>query len=399
MPDAPVTDAVEDELRRIAHALVAEAPAAPGLPGDDEVLLAARPGRARRPLRLAVVAAAAAVLVLVVGVLAAVRSDEAGDVNDRVLAADAGLEAAPQRLVFDDGRYELPPGHDEPVRLNLAGLDAHGAPGPLPGGGYVVVGVHPVEDPPPGFNEMTDMTYGLAVVGSDGRVETERDIEPAVLVGTTATEAILARQPHDERGDPTGPGSIVAHDLATGEERVVRDDVAVDPDRTTWARWAIVAGDLVTVEASYRTRPIDDMDMDGVRAIDPDSAECTLRVTDLATGEVDERPLDLDCWGVKGVQASPDGSQAAVAYETGFGAELPEIRLAVVALPGGTVVQDDLLGSNVSCRRGSCPPDLARPIRYRGMAWDDAATVRVAMNDLSAGAGATDLIIERMRVG
>jgi hypothetical protein len=101
------------------------------------------------------VVAAAAVLVLVAEVLALTRGDEAGGPDETVLAGDAGLEAAPQRLILDDWRHDLPLDGD-PVRLELAGLDPHGQPRPLSDGGHVVVGIHPVgERPPEGFNEFT----------------------------------------------------------------------------------------------------------------------------------------------------------------------------------------------------------------------------------------------------
>jgi hypothetical protein len=395
MPDANATDPLDVELRHIAHALVAEAPNAPRLLDGGIDAAVARRGPSRRHRPLAAVAAAAAVLVLVAGVLAVVRGEEAGGPDETVLAADAGLEAAPQRLILDDWQRELPLDHD-PVRLELAGLDPHGQPRPLPNGGHVVVGIHPVEYPPPeGFNEFTDLTYGLAVVGPDGKVDIERDIEPSTLVGVTATEAILARQPRDESGQASGPASIVTHDLATGEERVVHQDVTFDPDRMASARSAVVAGDLVTVEASQLIEPTGEDT--GVYV--PGSEECTLRVTDLATGEETEEPLDLKCSMIRGLQASPDGSRAAVAYEGSRSSrtlDLPEVRLAVVDLPDGAVAQDELLGNNIDCRAGGCPPD-AQPADYQGMAWDDASTLRVAIEDLAVPFG--DLVVERIRVG
>lgn len=393
MPDSVATDPLDAELRRIAQALVAEAPDAPGLPaGGDIDSVVARWGPSRRRLPVAAVAAAAAaVLMLVAGVLVVADGHDAGGPDAADLATDAGLEPAPQRLILDDWR-ELPLDGD-PVRLELAGLDPHGAR-PLRDGGHVVVGIHPVEEPPPeGFNEFTDLTYGLAVVGAGGEVDVERDIEPSTLVGVTATEAILARQPKDERGQSSGPASIVTHDLATGEERLVRQDVTFDPDRMASARWAVVAGDLVTVEASSLTEPTGE----NTSVVVPGSEECTLRVTDLATGEEAERPLDLECRMVLGLQASPDGSRAAVAYEGGFGPAGPEVRLAVLNLPGGAVGHDQLLGHNIDCRAGGgCSPD-ARPIDYQGMAWDDASTVRVATRDLATSFG--DLVVATIPVG
>jgi hypothetical protein len=202
-------------------------------------------------------------------------------------------------------------------------------------------------------------------VGANGQVDVERDIEPSTLVGVTASEAILARQPRDDRGQPSGPASIVTHDLATGEEHLVHQDVTFDSDRRASARSAVVAGDLATVEASQLIEPTSENT--GVYV--PGSEECTLRVTDLGTCEETEQPLDLECSVMRGLQASPDGSQAAVAYESSFSRplHLPDVRLAVINLPDGSVGQDQLLGNNVDCRAGGCPPD-SQPADYQGMA-------------------------------
>jgi hypothetical protein len=398
MPDSVATDPLEAGLRRIAEALVAEAPNAPGLPDGgivDGAMIGPGPSRRRRP-STAVAAAAVVVVILVAGALAVTRGNDGGDPDEAVLATDAGLEPAPQRLILDDGRRELPLDDGDPVPLELAGLDPHGAPRPLPDGGHVVVGIRPVEEPPPeGFNEFTDLAYGLAVVGADGEVDVDRDIEASTLVGVTATEAILARQPTDDSGEPSGTASIVTHDLVTGEERVVHQDVTFNPNRRASARSAVVAGDLVTVEASQLAEPTGEE----ASVLVPGSEECTLRLTDLATGDETERPLALACSMVRGLQASPDGSRAAVAYESSLSSRtrdnLPEVRLAVVDLPDGAVSHDQLLGHNIDCRAGGCPPD-ARPLDYQGMAWNDAATLRVAMLDLTASFG--DLTVQTFPV-
>jgi hypothetical protein len=397
MPDSTSTDPLDAELRRIAHALVAEAPHVPRLPAGrsiEGVVARRSPSQRRLPWTTAVAAAVVAVLMLVAGALALISGDEPGD-GEVDLVTDAGLEPAPQRLILLDSQRELwreLPSDGKPVPLELAGLDPHGAPRPLPGGGHVVVGIHPVEMPPPeGFNEFTDLTYGLAVVGSDGTVNIERDIEPSTLIGVTATEAILARQPRNDSGQPTGPVSILTHNLATGEERLVRRDVQFDPDRMVSAGWAIVAGDLVAVEATHLTEPTGE----NTAVVVPGSEECTLSVTDLATGDVIEKPLALECTMVRGLQASPDGSEAAVAYESSApDLDLPAVRLAVIDLPDGAVRHDQLLGHNIDCRAG-CPPD-ARPVDYQGMAWDDPSTLRVAMVDLAASFG--DLVVETIPV-
>jgi hypothetical protein len=355
------------------------------LPALDVRSLARR--SRRRARRRRVVASATAAALAIAGAATVAIAGAGRDHSDvampgaAVLDARAGLEAAPQRLILDDYR-ELPQ-DGVPVRLDLAGLEPDGVPRSLPDGGYVVVGHHPVDVPPPdGLNEFTDLTYGLAVVGADGQVEVERDIQKAFILGVTATDAILVRQPNDEHGHPSGRASIVAHDLATGEERVVRQGVSLEPGPNASAMFALVAGDLVTVESSLRTEPAGD----GLVRIVPGSDECSLRVTDLTTGAMAQRPLTIGCEMLFGLRVSPDGSRAAVAYETGGRLDVgAEVRLAVVDLPSGAVRHDELLGHSIDCRAfAECPPN-ARFVDYRGMAWDDASTVRIALVDPSTG--------------
>jgi hypothetical protein len=123
--------------------------------------------------------------------------------------------------------------------------------------------------------------------------------------------------------------------------------------------------------------------------------DCTLRINDLTTGGDDERPLDLGCQQVMGLQASPDGSQAAVVYQNDD--ELPGATyLAVIDLPSGEVVHNELLGERSECPDTGCPPG-AQNIEYHGIAWDDAAIVRVALTDITSTPG--ELVVKRIRVG
>jgi hypothetical protein len=60
------------------------------------------------------------------------------------------------------------------------------------------------------------------------------------------------------------------------------------------------------------------------------------------------------------VQASPDGTQVAVAYEPPMVTVAdPEQRLALVDVVTGQVSDDRLLGNNVQCPN-SCEPGLRR---------------------------------------
>jgi hypothetical protein len=400
MPE--ITDNTDTELRRIAAELVAEAPDAPPLTeavGADGLRpLAIRRNVRRRGPRLAVAAAVAAVALLAGGVIAVTRGGDGTSEPDYGFMAQAGLEPAPQRLIYDDWQNELT-ADGRVVPLELDGLDAHGPPRPLPDGGHVVVGVRSLSEPPSeDFNEFTDLTFELAVVGADGEVEVERDLgnEQTTLVGVTPTDALLIRQPEDDQGRKAGPASLVAHDLATGDERVVHRDVSFDPDTNAWARWAVVGTDLVTVAAVEHLSPrADEGEVEEVEEVPtPMRVDCTLRINDLTTGGDDERPLDLGCQQVMGLQASPDGSQAAVVYQNADEL-LGATYLAVIDLPSGEVVHNELLGERVECAP-ECSPG-AQNIEYHGIAWDDAATVRVALTDITSTA--SELVVKRIRVG
>jgi hypothetical protein len=312
--------------------------------------------------------------------------------------AQAGLEPAPQRLIYDE-RQELT-ADGQVVPLELDGLDAHGPPRPLPDGGHVVVGIRPVSEPlPEDFNEFTDLTFELAVVGADGEVEVEHDLgnEQATLVGVTPTDALLIRQPEDDRGMKSGPASLVAHNLATGDERVVHRDVSFDPGTNAWARWAVVGTDLVTVAAIEHLPQTPEGESEEAGELPaPMRVDCTLRINDLTTGDDEERPLDLGCREVMGLQASPDGSQAAVVYDDADEMDGAATYLAVIDLPSGEVVHKELLGERSQCPDTGCPPG-AQNIEYHGVAWDDAATVRVALTDLTSTP--EELVVKRIRIG
>jgi hypothetical protein len=349
-------------LREVAHAV------APASTTDLLVLPRRRPGRHRRT------AAVAAGVVALSGLAGAVALAGAG--RDDPPAAQLGLgsdadvmNAAPQRLFLAPWWGELRP-DGTPVRLELAGLEPHGAPQPLPHGGYVVVGVHPVEDPPEGFDEETDLAYELVVVGADGEVETERQIAPSTLVGATPTEAVLRR-------DGRGATHIVTHDLETGRERVLTDEPSTLEEESESGTYpnqsALVGNTLVSVEPDYRETGLngDPLDGDGPFVA---TDHCQMEVVDLVTGDRDERQLRFGCDLAEGVEASPDGRHLAVVYEpTRAPADGPfEVRFAVVRLDGGAVATDQSLSEG------------GREVGYLGMAWQDDATVKVALLDAAA---------------
>jgi hypothetical protein len=90
-----------------------------------------------------------------------------------------------------------------------------------------------------------------------------------------------------------------------------------------------------------------------------------LRVADLASGDESERPLDLGYT-----------RRAAVAYGN-FAGRWPDQRLAVVELADSTVVQDELLGDDVTCPAGGGSDGFPHDVdarSYRSMTMDDLDT-------------------------
>lgn len=382
MPDPTLDPDLDAELRHIARALVAETP--DEIPPFDDLadlavpLVRPQDGVApptplhRRPR--VVLIAAAAVVALLAGVAGAVGRGGPADDGDpepvSLIAADAGLEAAPQRLLLD-GAYELRP-DGSVVRVETAGLDAHGRLRWLPDGRLVVVGVHATDELPEGVESEFDLPVTLAVLGTDGTVDIEREVEPSSLLGVTETEAILRR----------GPDDVVAHDLATGDERLVGHTPAGDPTDSVWQQPALVGGDLIVAESRQETEPYGD---DGARMV-PGTERCTLQRTDIYSGEREEHPIDLPCSAVIGLQVSPDGHRAALAYESPFtDIDLPpEQRLALIDLADATVLHDQLLGHNVQCDPGGTCPGVDDQYGYRGMAWSTGTSVQVALEDLTS---------------
>jgi hypothetical protein len=411
MPDTtsgPTPAGLDDELRHLALALVAEAPEAPGFAALADLRLRREPpegpverpaGGSHRSLRrrdrryaAAVGGIAAAVTLIVVGavVLSTDGSDD-GDGPASVLAADAGLEPAPQRLVLD-GTVELT-ADGQLVDLEVDGLDGLDTAEPTiafrTDGSYVVVGVWPSDPLPEAFN---DLPFGLAVVGADGSVEAEHQIEGARLLGVAGDEAILFHRPLDAAGrNVTGPAELIAHDLATGDERPIAADT-VDPDRLNAYTGAAVVGDeLVAIgpdEAAHPDYPHPAMPTGPA----PENGSCVLRRLGLTTGEETETPLGFGCEG-RAMRISPDGTLAAVTYTTLFGLDdvpdsTPEDHVAVIDLHDGDVVYDERVAEALGCTThpAGCPDDAVPYLIVQGMAWTDGSTLRVA-----AGADPHDL--------
>ena len=364
MPDRGAPDRLDTELRRIAHALIAEAPAAPeSLPPDAVVVrVHARPRR-RHVYAVAVIAV---VLIGLAGMLFLRTLRDTDDADVKVGQSPAAT--GPQRLILEGWPGEVLP-DGSPVELPLGGLDRlglSGPPQPLPGGRHIVLGVRDVTPEVPvdedaGFEG--DPAFYLVVVDADGKVELEREVdvtdESVSLFAATPSEAILARTPREDGDRPRAPGRVVAHDLETGRERLVAE-LDIRPSRAD-----VVGDNLVVVQG-----------LPG----DPDpNGSCGLEVIDLVGGDRIQHPLPTGCSEVLGVRASPDGQAVAVIY--GAVGETPEIRLAIVDLADSTIRSDELLGHNLICPPTECPS--LRPVRYLGAAWASDTTLRVALFDLA----------------
>jgi hypothetical protein len=388
MPDSPAPDLLDDRLRTLARALADEAPPAPvslddlhaGVRGDG---LLPGPGPSRSPggrgtgsrWRPGLLAAAA--VVAVAGVVGAtVLTDDDGTTD-----VEAGMSPseAPQRLDVPSWPGEIVVDEDGTVRpepFPTAGFDPQLLDGParlLDDGRTVAIGAVPGPD---GTEE--GLTHVLRVADEDGNLLAERvlddgdDGQPRLLAAT-ADEALLVRS--------GAPRLVVAHDLATGEERTM-GLLAGTP------HGAETSGDrlaFVTASASA------DGEGDGER--------CGVEAWSLGGAAPSLAELPGACAQVDGLRPSPDGRRVAVAYQTdgtapggtgpGASAESgPELRLVVVDLAGG-VVSDELLGHPVVCQ----PDDPACaglvPRSYLGMAWQDDATLRVATLDLTLQPGFT----------
>jgi hypothetical protein len=374
MPDYHVPDNLDAELRRIAHALVTEAPAAPELVPVQPAV--ARLGGTSRRRLVPAVAAAAVAVVSVAGALLFTTVRHAPSRPDQAPTAPAA-----QRLILEGWPGELR-ADGSLVALPLGGLDRlglNGPPQPLPGGRHLLLGIHDVTRP----QDETPVLH-LIVVNAVGSVEIDRKVQAAnesvSLVAATPTEAILARSPTDNRGRVTGPTRIIGHDINTGRERLI-----VEGDLGEFR--ADVAGDSLVV-------------VEGSRA----DESCQLEMIDLTSGHRSPHRLPIRCAEVRGVRASPGGDLAAVAYQV-MG-RMPELRLAIVDLIDPKIRSDELVGNNLSCPSTQCPG--VRPVDYLGLAWDDDLTLRLALVDLAAdpgfnpeGAPVTKdaLLIERRTVG
>lgn len=329
--------------------------------------------------------AKAAVVVAVAGLLAgavAVRQEP----DDPNVATRPDPALVRQRLFLEPWPGELRP-NGSVTALPLGGLDRlglHGAPQPLPDGRHVALGVQDTSPEDVEGNELTDIVSHLVVADAEGRVEVDREVprtgaELVQLLAATADEAILARTPRDEQGEPTGPTRIVGHDLETGQERTVDEGFPAEQSEGR----ALVAGHAVadTLAVGEVMTDVVPGDRSG------DGGSCTVWVTDTHTdgsGIADSGQASTPtepCEDVRGVRLSPGGDLLAFVYvpSTLVPDPDPDLRLAVVDLARSATLHDEVLGCH---EPAMCPAE--DPVEYLGMAWDNEATLRIALVDLAA---------------
>ncbi|MGH3683415.1 MAG: hypothetical protein ACRDT2_24575, partial [Natronosporangium sp.] len=257
----------------------------------------------------------------VVGPLAEIRPD--GDVVPLELDDLPGVDLVRDVLAMPDGR------------LAVLGL-VDRMPGTERTDGPCVAGI---ETP-------------LLVVEPDGSVSSSRDLRTRCqtldLVAVDAETAYLAR---DSR--------LVAHDLATGDERLLLDSAEAVPVEHSGMDYA--GGRLAVA--------ISDPACSGIGGL-------VVRVTDVATGDSRDHPLPGErCQPAGGpVRLSPDGRYAAVAYHWFIGDDTAKLGMAVLDLAGGTVVED----RQVAAAPG---PDLGGDYSQRGVGIRTAAVVGLAWRD------------------
>ncbi|HEX6684525.1 MAG TPA: hypothetical protein VF062_17105 [Candidatus Limnocylindrales bacterium] len=227
----------------------------------------------------------------------------------------------------------------------------------LPDGRLVVLGT---VDLTPGVIEQPDGPYNPAVgimlvrQRDDGSVELSRNIrvmgEHVELLGATDRVAYLLR-----------PAGLAAHDLATGDERLVMPTGKLPPGPPT-GRAVDVAGDRIALA----------------------DAACRVHLFALGTGTpVTTIGPPPGCTAPGEVRLSPDGRLAAFSYSIGSmeERELIQTRLAVLDVATGATKLDMLVFEsmwNISLGQGASNFS-AHPYHLQGMAWSTPRSLRLAI--------------------
>ncbi|MGI5145824.1 hypothetical protein ACQEVC_05390 [Plantactinospora sp. CA-294935] len=338
---------VPDELARAVHRAATAATAYDGSPD-----LVRRRWRGRRRRRLAVAACLVAAGVAGVPVLAGQLLGSAGGPT---AVTDDGRSTPFQRLLVGSADWYAtgfvqanPRGPGEIGEIGSDGrFSRHAVPADwsqgigLPDGR--IVGLLR-SDAREGLRPGERLSIRLVLLGADGAVQADRPL-PArpdtVLVGATGRTAYLLRG-----------GAILGHELGTGRE----SQVLAPAGEVVHPPWA-VRGDLRA----------------GLLAVpDADGPDCAIQVIDLADRRL-RAHLRIDRACAATVRLSSDGRLLAAVYarpaETGAGLDH---RVTILDVPTGAVRADQPL------RLGVSPVGPGSLVPLVGMAWNDAATIRVA---------------------
>jgi hypothetical protein len=259
-----------------------------------------------------------------------------------------------------------PDGQLVPIDLDLPGIDSVREVVPMPDGRLAAIGVI---DHLPGVERedgpcVAGVDFPLLVVETDGSVSVSRDVhercQTLELVAADAETAYLVRD-----------SQLVAHDLATGRERVLLDS----------AEALGAAGNHAV--ASGRVATITDR-LDGC------PPGIVVRVAEFDTGVTSEHPVpEVPCGGLAGrMRLSPDGRYAAFSYLGGDERQY-ELRLAVVDLDTGELVVDRPVVGGAADDPNFALNGYAYSLTstggaIAGLAWDDERTLRMAWYEAPA---------------
>ncbi|BCJ44117.1 hypothetical protein GCM10010168_09300 [Actinoplanes ianthinogenes] len=364
---------MEQIPRDVADAVRATAQAAKGYAGDlDDVR-----ERARRHRKRQAAGAFAGVVVVLTAIGAGIGAWREPAPSATPTAATSQVVAPraepAQRLLLDgvagsyraagspvtlDGRElvgELAP-DGRLITHDVVGADGWDRFVGLPGGGLVALGAH---DTMPGTDRedgtgVAGLEINLVVVGADGAVRLERDVrhpgEAVSLLTATGTTAYLWR-----------PAGLVAHDLGSGQERVLLPPATLDV-RTNLFDGSLQAADL----AGDRL----------VLAAQRDS--CVPRVFDTAArAAVVSLPLSgAGCRRVTALRLSPDGAVLAAAYESS--AVEHGFRIALIRVADGTVMADRAVAGTERKVQAKAGPQVI-------IAWQDDRTLRAVAVPVASG--------------
>ncbi len=369
---------LDSDLRRLFRSLLGEA--APPSDLDDVIVPISRVKGGRRPL-LALSAAslvACVVLALVVLFPSGASHERARPSTDMKVDTTTPPASDPRLVLREGGLEILPDGSSRPLPLGNAPVDDVHTVVLAPDGRLIVLGSR---DLMPGRvrvdgPNVEGVETRLVVLDPAGAVQAVRNVRvmgaTVRLLAATSSEAILERSPANGMGASVAPGSVVAHDLATGQEREI-----AKTSRLAW-RADVVDQTLVLLEAGPGA-------INGTNLTGGGAGPCRLEVLQLSGAE--RRVVELpDCRTVNDVRLSLDGRFAAVVSTEPT--EIPEHHLAVIDLQDGRFLLTELLAyaSQGACP-SHCPADrTCAGLLYVGMAWS-ATQLRVAFQELGDQTG------------